>query len=339
VPSIQVYQTGGKVTQLIVGIDVSKHTLDIAMLQNDQTRYLKVENKLEGFKILEEWLSKYDCQEVHVCMEATGQYGNAAADYIFLCGYQVSVVNPARIKAYANSRLKRNKTDKSDALLIAEFCQREKPGLWRPPEPAFKVLKALIHELDALMAIKRQEHNRQEFSADVPLVDAILHEHVEFLDEKTRLIRQAIHELIQLNARLKHQHDLLVSIPGIGEISAARLLAEVRDFHEFSNSRQLTAYAGLNPRQFQSGISVNRKSRLSKIGNANLRHTLYMPAMVAKTHNPIIRTFCQRLSDRGLCKMSVVGAAMRKLLVLAYGVIKTDMPFDPYYAQKIDICS
>ncbi len=319
-------------THSIMGIDVSKLTLDVALLYDERTKYLKVDNNLKGFKTLEQWLKRNGCQKVHACMEATGQYGYAAADYLFMCGYQVSVVNPARIKAYGASRLKRNKTDKTDALLIAEFCQREKPGLWSPPEPAFKVLKALVHALDALMAIKQQECNRQEFSADIPLVDAILYEHVEFLDEKIRLLRKAIHELIRQDAQLSHQYDLLVSIPGIGESCASHLLAEIRNFHEFTNACQLTAYAGLNPRQFQSGTSIHRKSRLSKTGNAALRHALFMPAIVAKKHNPIIREFSQRLSDRGLCKMAVVGAAMRKLLVLAYGVIKTDMPFDPNYA-------
>lgn len=319
-------------TQSIIGIDVSKHTLDIALLQDEQTKYLKVENNLTGFKLLGKWLRKNGCREVHACMEATGQYGYAAADDLFTCGYAVSVVNPARIKAYGASRLKRNKTDKADALLIAQFCQREKPGLWSPPEPAFKALKALVHQLDALMAIKQQERNRQEFSSDEPLVDAVLHEHIGFLDEKIDQLRQAIRELIHRDAQLSHQYDLLVSIPGIGESCASHLLAEIRNFHEFTNARQLTAYAGLNPRQFQSGISIRRKSRLSKTGNAALRYALYMPAIVAKKHNPIIHEFSQRLADHGLCKMAVVGAAMRKLLVLAYGVIKTDMPFDPNFA-------
>ena len=319
-------------TQSIIGIDVSKLTLDIALLHNAQVKYLKVDNNLKGFKTLAQWLKRNGCQKVHACMEATGQYGFAAADFLFMCGHQVSVVNPVRIKAYGASRLKRNKTDKADALLIAQFCQSEKPGLWSPPEPVFKTLKALVHELDALMAIKQQERNRQEFSADEPLVDAILHEHVDFLDEKIRLLRKDIHELIRQDAQLKHQYDLLVSIPGIGESCASHLLAEIRNFHEFTNARQLTAYAGLNPRQFHSGISIHRKSRLSKTGNATLRHSLYMPAIVAKKHNPIIYEFSQRLSDRGLCNMAVVGAVMRKLLVLAYGVIKSDLPFDPNFA-------
>lgn len=323
--------------QSVIGIDVSKHTLDIALLQDDQTKYLKVENNLPGFKILDEWLEKNGCRKMHACMEATGQYGFAAAEHLYAHGYQVSVVNPARIKAYGASRLKRNKTDKADAFLIAEFCHREKPALWSPPRPAFKALKALVHQMEALKAIKQQERNRQEFGRDEPLVDAVLHEHIEFLKGKILSLRQAIRLLIRQDAQLKHHYDLLVSIPGIGEITAAKLLAEIRDFREFSNARQLTAYAGLNPRLFQSGISVHRKSRLSKTGNATLRKALYMPAIVAKRCNPVIRDFCERLSDRGLCKMAVVGAAMRKLLVLAYGVIKTDMPFDPNHAHEIAI--
>ena len=322
-------------TQSIIGIDVSKLTLDIALLHHDQIKYLKIQNTLSGFKKLDKWLKKIGCQQVHACMEATGQYGDAAAEYLFLHGFRVSVINPARIKAYAASRLKRNKTDKADAFLIAEFCQKEIPPLWSPPRPAFKSLKALVHQLDALKAIKQQERNRQEFSGNVPMVDAVLREHIQFLDEKIKLLRRAIRELIRQDAQFNHQYELLVSIPGIGDITAVKLLAEIRDFRDFSNARQLTAYAGLNPRQFQSGISVHRKSRLSKTGNASLRKALYMPAIVAKKHNPLIHEFCLRLSDRGLCKMAVVGAAMRKLLVLAYGVVKADTPFDPYYPQKI----
>lgn len=321
-------------TLSIVGIDVSKHKLDIALLHEDQTKYLEIQNDLPGFQCLNDWLKVNGCQKTHVCMEATGQYGYAAADFLYMCGYQVSVVNPARIKAYAASRLKRNKTDKADALLIAVFCQREKPDLWSPPRPAFSALKALVHQLDDLMASKQQQRNRQEFSSCEPLVDVILHEHILFLDSKIQILRLAICELISQDPQLKRYSDLLVSIPGIGEISAARLLAEIRDFHEFRNSHQLTAYAGLNPRQYQSGSSIHRKSMLSKTGNATLRRALYMPAIVAKTHNPVIREFCQRLSERGLSKMAVVGAAMRKLLVLAYGVIKTDLLFDPHFSQK-----
>ena len=326
-------------TQSIVGIDVSKHTLDIVLLYEQRSKHLKVANTPSGFQTLQTWLSKHDCQSVHACMEATGQYGFAAAEFLYSRGYQVSVINPARIKAYGVSRLKRNKTDKADAKLIAEFCLKEKPAPWCPPRPVFSALKALVHQLNALMAMKQQERNRQEFKSSAPLVDAILREHIDFLDTKIKELRKAIYQLIRQDPQLKHQMALLVSIPGIGDITAIRLLAEIRDFRDFDNARQLTAYAGLNPSQFQSGTSVHRKSKLSKTGSSTLRYTLYFPAIVAMTHNPVVHDLRQRLLDRGLCKMAVVGAAMHKLLLLAYGVIKSDMPFDPNFAQNSASCS
>ena len=315
--------------QSVIGIDVSKHSLDIALLQDNQTTFLKVENNLPGFKVLHKWLMKSGCQKVHACMEATGQYGFAAAEYLFMHNCPVSVVNPARIKAYGASRLKRNKTDKADASLIAEFCFKENPPLWSPSRPVFRKLKALVHQLDALMACKQQQRNRQEFKSDAALVDTIQIELIVFLDTKIKVLKAAIFDLIHQDPQFKHYHALLVSIPGIGDLTAARLLIEVPDFLAFSDSRQLTAFAGLNPRLYQSGSSVHRKSRLSKTGSSILRRSLFMPAIVAMKYNPIIHDFSQRLLDRGLPKMAVVGAAMRKLLVLAFGVIKSDLPFDP----------
>ena len=325
-------------TQSIVGIDVSKLTLDIALLHESKAKHLKIINNSSGFQRLHNWLLKHDCQQTHVCLEATGQYGFAVAGYLYAHGVQVSVINPARIKAYAASRLKRNKTDKADALLIAEFCQKENPPLWSPPRPAFSALKDLVHQLDDFMACKQQIRNRQEFRSDIPLANTNLQELIDFLDLKIKELKAAIYDLIQQDAQLRHNHTLLVSIPGIADLSAARLLSEVRDFLDFENPRQLTAYAGLNPRQYQSGSSVHRKSMLSKTGSATLRCSLYMPAIVAMSHNPIIREFSQRLLDNDKPKMSVVGACTRKLLVLAYGVIMSDTPFDPLFTQKHAVC-
>jgi transposase len=317
-----------------IGIDVSKSSLDVVLLCEGKRHYQVVENNLSGFQHLSTWLEREGFQEVHMCMEATGQYGDAAATYFYQRAYPISVVNPARIKAYAASRLTRNKTDKADAMLIAEYCLKEQPPLWCPPQAAFRTLKALVHYLDDLMAMKQQERNRLECGSSDPLVESMLLEHIAFLDEKIKDLHKAIHQHLQSDPQLKHCSELLISIPGIGEWTAARLLAEIRDFRDFKDARQLTAYAGLNPRNYQSGSSVHKKSRLSKIGNVHLRHALFMPAIVAMQHNPIIREFSLRLSERGLAKMAIVGAAMRKLLVLAYGVIKTDMIFDPRFAQK-----
>jgi transposase len=319
--------------EFVMGLDVAKYTLDAILLVNGRPEYLQVANQPEGFNQLQAWVESHGYRCGRVCLEATGQYGYAAAKYLYEYGYSVSVINPARIKAYAASRLQRNKTDKVDAKLIAEFCQREKPPLWKPPRPDQAHLKALVHYLYDLKSLRQQEKNRTEFGKDVDLVADLLNEHIAFLDEKIKLVCKAIHNLIQQDPQLKHDCRLLASIPGVGKLTAARLLAEIPDFRAFKTSRQLTAYAGLNPRQYQSGSSIHRKSRISKTGNANLRYALFMPALVAYCHNPVVKDFCRRLLNSGKPKMVVMCAAMRKLLVLAFGVIKSNSVFDPNYAK------
>jgi transposase len=321
-------------TKPIIGIDVSKLTLDVVLIQNSRETYRQFKNDSTGYKQIMDWSRKQVEEKVQVCMEATGQYGLAAAKYLNSYGFEVSVVNPARIKAYAVSKLKRNKTDKADAKLIAEFCLKEKPSLWTPPPAHFLALKALIYRLDDLKNMKQQENNRTEFEAAHPVVNDDLQEHLAFLNRQIKKVQGTIHGHIQAFPDLKHLVALLISIPGIGEITAARIISEVGNMHEFNNTRQLTAFAGLNPKKFLSGSSIHKKPRLSKTGNAILRKALFMPAIVAMKHNPIIRTFCDRLIARGLPKMAVVAAAMRKLLCLSYGILKNQMPFDPNFLTK-----
>lgn len=126
------------------------------------------------------------------------------------------------------------------------------------------------------------------------------------------------------------------SIPGIGKLTASRLLAEIGDISVFQGAPQLAAYAGLNPKGFHSGSSVHKKTRISKQGRAQLRSCLYMPAIVAMSHNPIIQAHSARLASRQLAKMAIVAAAMRKLLHLAYGVLKHQMPFDPNFGTQFN---
>ena len=119
-----------------------------------------------------------------------------------------------------------------------------------------------------------------------------------------------------------------MTIPGIAEETAARLLGEVLDFMRFKDAAALAAFAGLCPRLHQSGSSVHKRSRLSKRGNSAVRHILYFPTMSAIRHNPRVRALYERLLANGHCKMQALGAAMHKLLVLAYGVLKSQQPFD-----------
>jgi transposase len=294
-------------------------------------------NSQKGHEQLEQWLRKQTSSDIHACLEATGQYGDGVAEYLFTQGFTVSVVNPARIKHYANSKLRRNKTDKADAQLIAEYCLRENPVIWTPPPTSFKDLQALVRHLEDLQAAKLQESNRLQSGGKTHFVLESLSSLCFFIDEQIDQTKKAIQDHINQHAELKRMQTLLVTIPGIGKLTAAKLLGEIRNIFNFQSARQLAAYAGLTPRNFISGTSVHKKSRLSKTGNSNLRKALYMPAIVAIKHNPIIQSFCARLSLSGLKPMEVIGAAMRKLLHLVFGILKTGRPFDPNYLNRLPV--
>ena len=325
--------------QRVLGIDVAKGTLDIALSDGIHLNHGQFLNDQKGYEQLNLWLRKQTDSRVHVCLEATGQYGDGIAEYLFTQGFPVSVVNPARIKYYGNSKLRRNKTDKADAQLIAEYCLREKPAIWTPPPASFKDLQALVRHLEDLQGTKLQESNRLQSGVHTSFVVDNLTTLCAFLDEQINQTKKAIQEHINQYEDLKRMQALLVTIPGIGKLTAAKLLGEIRNILDFQNARQLAAYAGLTPRNFLSGTSVHKKSRLSKTGNANLRKSLYMPAIVAIKYNPIVRSFCTRVSQNGLQPMEVVSAAMRKLLHLVFGVLKSGCPFDPNYLNLMQLSS
>lgn len=320
--------------QSVVGIDVSKDTLDVILLKEQNSAYARFSNNRVGYARLTRWLISRGSGQVHACLEATGQYGDGIAEYLYQAGHAVSMVNPARIKRYGDSKLHRNKTDKADAALIAEFCRKENPALWAPLPAYLKQLRQMVRRLEDLQANYQQESNRLFSGTSDPWVVEDITDHLKELSNRIKALQKTIFQLIADTPELKAQFDLLLTIPGIGKLTAARLLAEMGDIACFEDAPQLAAYAGLNPKGFRSGSSVHKKTRISKEGRALLRHILYMPAIVACKHNPIIREFCDRLALRGLPKMAIVAAAMRKLLHLVFGVLKHMQPFDPNYLMQ-----
>jgi transposase len=321
-------------TRSYLGIDVSKDTLDVCLLHRDKSYHHRFDNRPGGHQALLRWLRKYRVRNLRACLEATGLYGEELAHALYDAGHEVSVVNPFRIKKYAGSQLQRNKTDKQDATVMADFCRTQEVQLWTPPPPEWRELRDLVRHLDDLMTMRQQERNRLAAGVKSPVVVVTLEQHIAFLDTQIDQLTQQINAHIDQHPHLKRQRDLLKSIPGISDKTAAVLLAEVRDFRAFDNVRQLVAYAGLNPRHHESGSSVRGKTTLSKVGNAALRAALYFPALSAKQHNPLIRPLCVRIEQDGQPKLVAVGAAMRKLLHLAYGVLKSGLPFDPDYLSR-----
>jgi transposase len=313
----------------VLGIDIAKDTYAVALFVEARCHQHEFPNRPASFTSLTNWLQKCGVTHVHACMEATGRYGEDLAEYLHARGHTVSVVNPARIKAYRHSQLARNKTDQLDAELIARFCQTQNPPAWTPPSPEIRALQELLHQYAVLQDDHQREANRLQAGLKGATVPALIQAHLDFLDQQLAEIKRLIQDHIDRYPHLKVRRDLLISIPGIGEVTAAHLLAV--EIQRFENARALSAYGGLNPMNRTSGKSVRRKPRLSKLGHAALRKALYFPAITAIRCNPIIKAFCERLTERGLCAMAIIGAAMRKLLCLAYGVLKSGRPFDPNY--------
>jgi len=324
---------------MFLGIDLSKLNFDAVLLDTsagsvtqgkaphrDSSRHKAFPNTPAGFGRLQEWLGD---QQVHSCLESTGTYGDALARFLHSKGHTVSIVNPAQIKAFGQTGLSRTKTDKADALLIARFCRMHQPPAWAPPPPEADALQALARRLEALQQRRQMEQNSLD-TAPAPVrasIEAVL----QVLDEQIAQTQAAIQDHIDNTPTLKGQRDLLTSIPGIADATAAVLLSELRDVTQFSGARQVAAFAGLAPRVRQSGTSVRGRSCLSKTGSARLRHALYFPAISALRFNPLIRRMGERLTAAGKCKMVIIGAAMRKLLQIAFGVLKSGKPFNLHH--------
>ena len=314
---------------LQLGIDVAKAKLDCALrLESGKFRHKVVDNTPAGFKTLDTWLAKEGAAALQVCMEATGIYWEAVAEHLAARPETtVSVVNPAQIKAFGASRMVRTKTDKVDAKLIAQFCAERTPEPWQAPTPAERTLRALVLRLDALQTMRTQESNRLEVARE-SVAEGIA-KHLTWLDDEIARLSKAIRDHIDNDPTLKDKHRLLDSIPGLGERTTAVLLAFLAEPARFENARQVAAFAGLDPRQHESGSSVRGKPRLSKVGHSFLRKALYMPAMVALYRTDWGKVFRERLASQGKPPMLIIGAMMRKLVQVSYGVLKSGQTFQP----------
>ena len=316
----------------ILGIDVAKAKVAVALVTTgDKIRHKSCANTPAGFAELAAWLARQHVARVHACLEATGTYGDALAIWLHQAGHVVSVVNPAIIHAYARTQLTRSKTDRLDAELIARFTATQHPPAWTPPAPEIRQLQALVRRLDALQGMRTQELNRLEAGVAVADVRASIEAVLANLDAQIAHVQQLIRDHLDRHPGLRAQRELLTTIPGIGEATAAVLIAELFD-KSYTNARQAAAFAGLVPRIVESG-TLRGRSRLSKIGPGRLRKALYFPAIAPLRYNPTIRAVRTRLRAAGKPSMVIIGAAMRKLIHLAYGVLKSGRAYQPTCAH------
>lgn len=311
-----------------LGIDVAKAKLDCALrLPDGKYKHKVFDNTRKGFATLAEWIKKHEVTALHVCMEATGVYWEGVAEELANLQYVVSVVNPLQVKAFGASRLVRTKTDKVDAKLIADFCKENRPQAWKAPSLNEQALRAMVLRLDALQEMRNQEGNRLDVARDV--VRDEIAAHVSWLDKEIKSLVRKIRDHIDNDPDLKDKKALLESIPGVGEGTVALLLAFSLDTRRFANARQVTAYAGLDPRQHESCSSVRGKAHISRFGHSIIRKRLYMPAMCTLYRTDWGKRYLQRLATAGKTPMVIIVAMMRKILHVAFGVLKTGEKFNP----------
>lgn len=311
---------------IVLGIDIAKRKFDCALLQGERYRTKVFDNNSTGIDACVQWVARHASVPVHVCLEATGPYAQALAEALFDAGHTVSLINPARSRAFSDSLGLRSKTDAVDARTLARYCLALKPEAWIPAPGHVRELQELVRRLDALIQMHTQEQNR--LAVAHATVRNSIEQVLSALDAHIEAIKQAIAKHIDQHPDLKAQRDLLDSIPGIGSGTSAWLIAEL-GAKRFACARSAAAFVGLTPAHRTSGTSVNGKPRLSKRGSARLRKALYWPAITAMRCNPIVQAMAQRLHARGKHKMAIIAAVMRKLIHIAFGVLKSGKPFDP----------
>jgi transposase len=327
-----------QVVSPVVGIDVSKKKLDAALLAGGKLKYKVVENTAKGYADLVVWLRKQDVviEDIHACMESTGVYSEPVALGLLALGLKVSMVNPTQIKGFGQSENIRNKNDRADAGVIARYCATMRPPLWQPPSPELRHLRSLTDRQAVVKDMRQQEENRLEgytFVNDIAM-QANAQRLIAIFDEELKRLGREIDDHIDRHPDLKRDVDLMTSIPGLGRVTAAKVISRVGDIRRFTDAKKLAAYLGVTPKQRQSGSSVRGRSTISRMGSGEVRTAMYMPAITAIRYNPMIAAFAERLSANGMAKMAVVVAAMRKLVHQIYGVVCSGQPFDPNYLQK-----
>lgn len=327
---------------VFLGIDIAKASMDCAILAGPGGKPLgrrSFPNSAEGVDRAVRWAARVSGAEVaetHVVVEATAAYHELAAHRLAAAGMRVSIVNPARVRSFARALGILGKTDRIDAQLLARYGQLVGPKLWSPPAKALLDLRSLIARLDDLEADFRREENRLEQARTrgcPELVQRSLLAGITALEAQAGDLRRGIAAHVAADAALQADLERLMTIPAVGPKTATRMLLMLRS-RAFDTARQAAAFLGLVPVERTSGTSVRGRPTLSRAGNPRLRAALYMAAVVGIRKNPDLRAQYGRLLARGKCKMAALGAAMRKLVHLCFGVLKSEGGYRPAAAIK-----
>jgi len=302
-----------------VGIDVSKRTLDVCLLPDGEPFVLP--NDQEG---VEELLSRLeDSPPELVVLEATGRYERLAATSIAAAGIPVAVVNPRQARDFAKAIGRLAKTDRIDAFVLARFAHAVDPSASVIPDEEASALQAILARRRQILSMLVAENNRFQM-APKPLQKRI-RAHVEWLGKELSRTDGDLDEAIEASTTcIKENEALLKSVPGVGPILARTLLAELPELGEITHKR-LCALVGVAPFNRDSGQSRGKREVWG--GRAPVRAALYMGALVATRHNPILKEFYERLLAAGKPKKVALVACMRKLLSILNAMMRDRVPW------------
>lgn len=313
--------------KIYLGIDVSKLQLDCDFKQDQSYKYIKITNDINGFNDLLNFMkdNRYDFNEIHACCEATNIYYLELAKFLHENNIKVSVVNPSIIKAYAEFNLRRVKTDKQDAKLIADFCEYSSPELWQPKNETSAKLQSLHRRTNQLNQTLVAEKLRLDVADEYSKKS--IERTINFVEEELETCRVEMQNLINASTELTRKQQILESITGIGRTTSQILLPIFVDIDKFPNHKKLISYLGLSPIIRQSGQSKGRE-RVSKMGDSAIRKSLYMPARAACTRSKIWRAWFDRQIARGKHAKQIYVMMMSRIIKYAYYCIKRDEMFD-----------
>lgn len=320
---------------IYIGIDISKIHFDAATHASidEKALHKRFENTQKGYRAFLKWIKAQKAESVKTCMEATSCYFEGLATFLYEQNIFVSVHNPYAIKAFAKGKLQRCKSDKADAFIIAEFAAVMDIRAWQPTPEELRELRDLVDRTEVLKATKQAEQNRLErfqFAKGSSIVKKDIKAFISFLEKKIDHLNKEVKDLIKNSKTLAEQSKLLKSIISVGDEVAKQVLSKI-NIDQFENAKQLAAFIGLSPTTQSSGSSIRRNGTLSKMGSKALRKTLYLPTINAMKNNPIIKAFADRLLLKGKSKMLVIGACMRKMVHIIFGVLKNKTAFDPFF--------
>ena len=283
----------------------------------DRTRLVKKLAKLPG---------------IIVCLEATGIYHFDLAIALHDAGVLLMVVNPKASHNFAKVLLKNSKTDAVDANILAEYAARMDFVAWTRPSNEKLALRSFARRINALTGQKAAAKNHlHALAATQETPKAVLRDAKLAITQLQKRIDSLTAEAvarIERHPELKRVMELLVGVKGIAQTSAVALMGELLLLPPDLSHREWVKFAGLDPKAFDSGKSVHKKTRISKAGNRHIRSALYMPALSAKQHDPHIKAYFDHLVANGKKPLQGVCAVMRKLLHAIHGMLKHDKPFD-----------